>query len=320
MNSTEYKYAYYHKTGYGYVMGDGTRCGFKASTEAEAKGKAMVLAEQKGVPCIFMEPYREKLKRERQEKETPPTPPKIEIDPNFAAVPTIGGIIVPLPLSGDNKDRFPEEVVLSVSRAAVIKKRGWVVVELDGRGVAVTPAEAVALGLEEAEAWIPDLSCAPCVPKPGELKRLLSTSSPETITSIRDARLLGIPEKIMAALPSTVDIPGADEIRPLILQRNECPDEEVEAIDRQIVKICLSIPLPSAHEWLAMDRRDYAGRTIQEHLRGVLHFAGLTGGAAAEIIGIDARTFRRYIQPDDQQGHKPMPYPAWFTLLTHVRK
>lgn len=140
------------------------------------------------------------------------------------------------------------------------------------------------------------------------------------ITSIRDARLLGIPEKIIAALPASEGIPGADEIRPLILQRNECPDEEVEAIDRQIIEICLAIPLPSASEWLEMGRQDYAGRSIQEHLRGVLHYAGLTGGAAAEIIGIDARTFRRYIQPEDQQGHKPMPYPAWFTLLACVRR
>lgn len=140
------------------------------------------------------------------------------------------------------------------------------------------------------------------------------------ITSIRDTRLLGIPEKIIAALSASADIPGADEIRPLLLRRNECPDDEVEAIDMQIIEICLSLPFPSAQDWLGMGRQDYAGRSIQEHLRGVLHYAGLTGWAAAEIIGIDARTFRRYIQPENQQGHKPMPYPAWFTLLTHVRK
>ena len=141
-----------------------------------------------------------------------------------------------------------------------------------------------------------------------------------SITSIRDARLLGIPEKIISALPIVVDAPGADSIRPLLARRNECPDDEVEAIDRQIIKICLAIPLPSAQEWLEMGRQDYAGRSIQEHLRGVLYYAGLTGGAAAEIVGIDARTFRRYIQQKDQTGFKDMPYSAWFTLLTYVRR
>ena len=139
------------------------------------------------------------------------------------------------------------------------------------------------------------------------------------ITSTSDARLVGIPEACKAAFPGLANIPSAQELKELLLERSNCDDVGVDAIDQQIINICLSTPLPSAAEWKKMKQKDYSGRSIQESLRGILHFAGLTGGVAADLIGIDARTFRRYIQTEGQAGYKPMPYPAWFTLLTKSR-
>lgn len=139
------------------------------------------------------------------------------------------------------------------------------------------------------------------------------------IISINDARLLGIPEACKVAFPSLAAVPGADEVNALLAERNNCEDDEVDGVDKKIIEICLSITLPSASEWKKMKRHDYSGKAIQDSIRGILHFSGLTGGGAAELIGIDARTFRRYIQTDGQTGFKPMPYTAWFTLLTKTR-
>jgi hypothetical protein len=50
-----------------------------------------------------------------------------------------------------------------------------------------------------------------------------------------------------------------------------------------------------------------------QQVRGIAKRAGLTGGAAAHLLGCDPRTWRRYVG-----GEREMPLPAWRLLLVVV--
>lgn len=100
-------------------------------------------------------------------------PGEIEFDETVVAIPTLGGVITPLPLTADSESRFPPQVRLPVSRRAAELRTGWVVVDYQGRGVAVLQSEAEERGLVEAPDWIPSLDGIPTVPEPGEIENHL---------------------------------------------------------------------------------------------------------------------------------------------------
>lgn len=101
---------------------------------------------------------------------------KIEFDDTVVAIPTAGGVLADTPLSGQSRRRFPDEVCLPVTKEAA-KGGVWMVVEYEGRGVAMAPNEARCLGLAEAQNWIPDLTGVSCVPDIGEIEAFLSSQS-----------------------------------------------------------------------------------------------------------------------------------------------
>ena len=132
------------------------------------------------------------------------------------------------------------------------------------------------------------------------------------ITSIHDARLLGIPTACMAAYPAQADVPGAEQILPLLRERNAADEDQINAIDAEIIRTCLALPLP---EWSAdWDGRDYTGRPAHEWLRGLMHYAGLSGAQVGQLAGVDSRTVRRWTAAQYQ-----LPYAAWYTLLAKTR-
>lgn len=95
----------------------------------------------------------------------------------ICAVPTIGGILSDVGISKLH-NRFPDSVLLPVSvrlHNEHSKMRGrvpsFVVVEYQGKGVAMLPVEAEALGLEEAPCWVPDLSGVKSIPWPEDFKK-----------------------------------------------------------------------------------------------------------------------------------------------------
>jgi hypothetical protein len=47
-------------------------------------------------------------------------------------------------------------------------------------------------------------------------------------------------------------------------------------------------------------------------------FSDFTGSEISEMLGVDARTIRRWIQDESDSGHRAIPYPAWrlFLILT----
>lgn len=65
--------------------------------------------------------------------------------------------------------------------------------------------------------------------------------------------------------------------------------------------------------------KDYfGGRTQQEALRELMQEHGLSGAQVGALVGVNGRTIRRWLAPDDQTGHRSMSYAAWFTLLSKV--
>lgn len=80
----------------------------------------------------------------------------LEFSTHCCAIPLIGGILADLPLRARTASRIPAEFRLPVTVSAATAGRGWVVVEYDGRGVAMLASEAAARGLTEAPNWIPD--------------------------------------------------------------------------------------------------------------------------------------------------------------------
>lgn len=175
------KNVYYQGLTYGVAMEDGSwHTHGRSETENEAKASAEMLAAKYGVSAMLrgatarQRSDAHKAVRQKRSTEGASVPlSELDFDPTVVAVPTMGGIIAELPLSRDAAARFPEEVCLPVTKLAAEKRRGWVVVEYEGRGVAMLESEAVARGLREAPNWIPDLTGARSVPAKGEIQRLL---------------------------------------------------------------------------------------------------------------------------------------------------
>lgn len=132
------------------------------------------------------------------------------------------------------------------------------------------------------------------------------------ITSIQDARLLGIPAACMAAFPEPPDVPGAEQVQPLLRQRNTAEDDQIEAIDAEIIRACLALPIPCWSD--AWDGSDYSGRPVHEWLRGLMHYADLSGSQVGQLVGVDSRTVRRWTAAQYQ-----LPYAVWYTLLAKTR-
>ena len=55
---------------------------------------------------------------------------------------------------------------------------------------------------------------------------------------------------------------------------------------------------------------------VAEEIRDYLKTNGLTGAQAADMVGVDPRTFRRYMA---HTNPKSVPYAVWFTLRTKAR-
>lgn len=178
------KNAYYQGLTYGLTMEDGSwythgRC----ETVEEAKLAAEMLAAKYGVAAMSRgataRQRADAHKAARQQLSADAGSavlPELEFDQSVVAVPTMGGVIAELPLSRSAAARFPAEVCLPVTKRAAEQRQGWVVVEHEGRGVAMLESEAVARGLDEAPNWIPDLTGARAVPAPGEIDSLLNPS------------------------------------------------------------------------------------------------------------------------------------------------
>lgn len=60
------------------------------------------------------------------------------------------------------------------------------------------------------------------------------------------------------------------------------------------------------------------GKSQQEALRDLMQEHDLTGAQVGALVGVDGRTVRRWLAPDDQDGHRAMPYAVWFTLIAKV--
>lgn len=98
--------------------------------------------------------------------------PELRFSEYVAAIPTLGGIFADLPLSARTLRRFPESVCLPVTLAAE-QTESWVVVEWQGRGVAMTIDEAYERGLREAPNWVPNLDGVSAVPGINEIAQKL---------------------------------------------------------------------------------------------------------------------------------------------------
>jgi hypothetical protein len=44
-------------------------------------------------------------------------------------------------------------------------------------------------------------------------------------------------------------------------------------------------------------------------------FAEYTGSEISSMLGVDARTIRRWVQDENDSGHRAIPYPAWRLFL-----
>lgn len=88
---------------------------------------------------------------------------------SLAAVPTLWGILSESGLNSLRR-RFPDNFILAVSQrvAKRYKSEGrasYMIVSWGGKGVAMSPLEAEAFGLEEAPNWLPDTGFVPTVPQ-----------------------------------------------------------------------------------------------------------------------------------------------------------
>jgi len=54
------------------------------------------------------------------------------------------------------------------------------------------------------------------------------------------------------------------------------------------------------------------------NLRTLLASAGLTQQAAADLLGVDGRTVRKWVADVDSDSHRDMPYCRWLQLLAAV--
>jgi transcriptional regulator with XRE-family HTH domain len=56
------------------------------------------------------------------------------------------------------------------------------------------------------------------------------------------------------------------------------------------------------------------------NLRALLASAGLTQQAAADLIGVDGRTVRKWLADVDSDSHRDMPHHRWLQLLAATSK
>lgn len=54
------------------------------------------------------------------------------------------------------------------------------------------------------------------------------------------------------------------------------------------------------------------------NLRALLKQAGLTQQAAADLLGVDGRTVRKWVADVDSASHRDMPHHRWLQLLAIV--
>ena len=54
------------------------------------------------------------------------------------------------------------------------------------------------------------------------------------------------------------------------------------------------------------------------NLRALLASAGLTQQAAADLLGVDGRTIRKWLADVDSASHRDMPHYRWLQLLALV--
>lgn len=68
---------------------------------------------------------------------------------------------------------------------------------------------------------------------------------------------------------------------------------------------------------LTLDRGEWRapGQWELRHIIGEGSLTGITGAAAAELIGIDARTMRKYTATPGTASHRSMSYAMWHLLL-----
>lgn len=55
------------------------------------------------------------------------------------------------------------------------------------------------------------------------------------------------------------------------------------------------------------------------NLRALLASAGLTQQAAADLLGVDGRTVRKWVADLDNASHRDMPLTQWQKLLAATR-
>ena len=56
------------------------------------------------------------------------------------------------------------------------------------------------------------------------------------------------------------------------------------------------------------------------NLRDLLSSAGLTQQAAADLIGVDGRTVRKWLSDVDSDSHRDMPLKSWRKLLDALQQ
>lgn len=56
------------------------------------------------------------------------------------------------------------------------------------------------------------------------------------------------------------------------------------------------------------------------NLRALIASAGLTQQAAADLIGVDGRTVRKWLADVDSDSHRDMPLHQWQKLLDLVQQ
>jgi len=159
----------YH--GYGLVYGDGSRLSFGVTQDRqEAEAKARELAEANAVPAEEQRERRQQA-RARRLQALAAAPLRFVPREELTAVPTMAGVLSDRGLRKLH-GRFPDTVLLPVSQRLAEREQAkdgepvrWMVVEWQGRGVAVTPDEAEAHGLTEARNWLPELDGVPFVPQ-----------------------------------------------------------------------------------------------------------------------------------------------------------
>lgn len=54
------------------------------------------------------------------------------------------------------------------------------------------------------------------------------------------------------------------------------------------------------------------------NLRAILRDAGLTQAMAGEMVGVDARTVRRWCADVSSDDHRDMPLKQWLSLMEKV--